>query len=1103
LPLETGQRRFGPPQPYSGHGNHKMKLRFVLMLFVLSSLCASAAQTVKTVVGLNTVQFGNIGATAAPDPTIAVGTLEVCEHVNSSYQCWFKGGPNALQPVNFNGNSSPKADSKIWSQNGSNSGNTPNCPTAFSPNAQLLHDNVYNLWILQKRIHSASTGHDYMCVAISNVEDVSQTSPAFTWFAFEFDLDTVIPKNAQGNFYYPDYPQAGLWQTSQSTTPPYTAARDQAMWITYDLQDPNKSNNTTGILVCALDLAGLRASTSSPWVNRSHTPACAVAHSLMAYDPRDNWVPANNSDTTPPLSSDGEMFTYMIEPPHDGATFLTDPFHTQGVEQWTIDWTVTTPTPTFVNSWDLPSSGANGDQLACFNPANYYNTVCVPQPSTALTGVFIDSVGDRMQQFFHYTSNSGQGGVWTSAHAIQINPGSTLSQTEADLRILNWSTVVPPAIEIAEDHPVTDPMDPNAYVFLPSVARDMVGNLQGILGVSGAGANEHPGLDGVYLLAGTSTLGSTGYIANPSTDGDAEGTDPANYRWGDWYGAVLDPSDSCTVWVVGEYLPANRTTEPNWYTMIGELPPINSCTLSNPLVVLSNSSLSFGYQQVAVTSSAQTIMLSNNQSNPLNISSITASGDFAQTNNCGSSVAAQSSCNIQVTFTPTTKGSRQGTLTVSDDANNSPQTANLNGTGIASALILTPGSLVFPAQQLNMTSAAQNTTVTNIGGAPLTINSIAASGNYTQSNTCLGATLQPNKSCVISVTFTPSLAGAIPGETTITNSLSGTPSLLKITGTGVPPISIAPTSISFGTVTVGNTSPSHMVTLANNSSVTFNLQFSASGNFVAVGSGSTPCGATLAAASTCMLSVAFTPTTAGSVRGGVAIAYNGAYSPQVVSLAGTGSGGALGPLTFSLKLLNVAATVVGTTSNTRLVTATNSSSTAVNISSVVPSGEYSLTTTKTPCTGALAPGASCTVGVRFSPVLPGTINGSLTFKDDAPVATQIFPISGIAVLPVSLSPTSLTFSPQAVGTSSSAKIVTLTNNQNTSLALHAILTSGEYVVSTAGTNPCSLATIPPLSTCTIGIVFSPGADGTINGVLTVAHSADGSPQEVPFTGTGQ
>ena len=341
-------------------------LRLVSALVVLSKVTGSAlGQTgsMNTFAGLNTVQY-KLNATAAPDVTIAVGQTEYCEHVNNAYQCWYKSGPNANQPVSFLGGTAPKSDSGPWSQNGNNGGNTPHCPTAYTPNSQLLHDNVYNVWILEKRVTAAGGGHNYMCVAVSNIDDMSQSS--FAWFAFEYDLDTVIPTNSHGNFYYPDYPQVGLWQSSTTSTPPYTAAKDQAMWITYDLMDTNNASNINGVLVCAVDLAGLRASTASPWVNNSKPPACTVAHPLVTFNQRRSWVPANNSDTIPPLSADGEMFTYVIEPPKDGKSYLTDPNHTQGVEQWTIDWTSATPTPSFVNSWDLPSTQAGGDQSGCF-----------------------------------------------------------------------------------------------------------------------------------------------------------------------------------------------------------------------------------------------------------------------------------------------------------------------------------------------------------------------------------------------------------------------------------------------------------------------------------------------------------------------------------------------------------------------------------------------------------------------------------------------------------------------------------------------------------------------------------------------------------------
>src|SRR5260370_2640058 len=107
-------------------------------------------------------------------------------------------------------------------------------------------------------------------------------------------------------------------------------------------------------------------------------------------------------------------------------------------------------------------------------------------------------------------------------------------------------------------------------------------------------------------------------------------------------------------------------------------------TLPIPRAGLSPNSLSFANQIVNTTSAAKTVTLTNNQtSTALTISGITTSGDYAQTNNCGASLAALASCTINVTFKPTATGTRTGTLTVTDNANNSPQTASLTGVGIA------------------------------------------------------------------------------------------------------------------------------------------------------------------------------------------------------------------------------------------------------------------------------------------------------------------------------------------------------------------------------------------------------------------------------------
>jgi len=99
-------------------------------------------------------------------------------------------------------------------------------------------------------------------------------------------------------------------------------------------------------------------------------------------------------------------------------------------------------------------------------------------------------------------------------------------------------------------------------------------------------------------------------------------------------------------------------------------------------VTLNPGSLSFGNQNVGTTSAAQTVTLTNGGTASLSITNISATGDFAQTHTCGASLAVNASCTISVTFTPTTSGTRTGTLTVSDNSTNSPQTASLGGTGV-------------------------------------------------------------------------------------------------------------------------------------------------------------------------------------------------------------------------------------------------------------------------------------------------------------------------------------------------------------------------------------------------------------------------------------
>ncbi len=200
--------------------------------------------------------------------------------------------------------------------------------------------------------------------------------------------------------------------------------------------------------------------------------------------------------------------------------------------------------------------------------------------------------------------------------------------------------------------------------------------------------------------------------------------------------------------------------------------------------MLSPSALQYASFQVGSTSPAQAVLLRNMGSSALLISSITPSGDFAESNGCGASVAAAGSCTFSVTFTPTTAGSRSGTIVIQDNAAGSPHFINLSGSATGLPATLTPASLTFSSQQVGTSSATQVATLTNGGSGMLTIASIQVTGDYTQANNC-PAQLPGSSSCTINVTFSPTVAGARAGTLTISDDAVSSPQTENLTGSGL------------------------------------------------------------------------------------------------------------------------------------------------------------------------------------------------------------------------------------------------------------------------------------------------------------------------------
>jgi hypothetical protein len=419
------------------------------------------------------------------------------------------------------------------------------------------------------------------------------------------------------------------------------------------------------------------------------------------------------------------------------------------------------------------------------------------------------------------------------------------------------------------------------------------------------------------------------------------------------------------------------------------------------------------------------------------------------------------------------------------------------GGGGTPAATISPKSLAFASVAAGTTSAQKVVTLTNSGTAALSIGSIAVSGDFIQTNNC-PSSLAAKGSCTVDVTFNPSIVGAITGVLTFSDGAATSPQLVKMTGTGIAPLTFSSTSLTLPSVAVGLTS-SATITVTNKQTTAISLSPGASADYSVTGG---TCGASLAAAGSCTITVTFAPQYKGSIKGALVITTNSAFSPQIVGLTGAATGGPTVPLTLSPASLTFASTGIGATTAAATVTVTNKSTGTITINSFSASANYMAVGSGTsPCGGALAKSAKCTLSVTFTPTDTGSIKGAVAIATSGAGSPQIVGLSGTGAIPVVLTPASIAFGDQTVGTTSAPQTVTLTNNSGGTLTISSIVGSGDFTAAPSGATPCG-ATITAASTCTFSVTFAPNMKGAITGVATVSDSAPLSPSVVKLTGTG-
>ncbi len=419
----------------------------------------------------------------------------------------------------------------------------------------------------------------------------------------------------------------------------------------------------------------------------------------------------------------------------------------------------------------------------------------------------------------------------------------------------------------------------------------------------------------------------------------------------------------------------------------------------------------------------------------------------------------------------------------------------------ATRLTISPLSLSFPNQEVDTTSAPKNVTLTNPNSSPLQIDSVMASaGDFSvSSDGCSGVLLAPGANCVVSVVFTPSQIGTRTGTLTITDAAANSPQTVNLSGTGilVKP-TFNPTHLSFGHQAVQVPSATKTVVLTNPNLVPLSVSSVASSNGDFTVSNDTCSGTQVAASGTCSFDVTFTPAAAGVVNASIVVTDNADPATQSVPVSGDGI--ILKP-TFSPTHLSFGQQPIEVPSAPQTVTLTNPNVVPLSVTSVVPSGDFSLSSDN--CSGTqVAAGGTCTFAVIFTPTQTGARTGKVTVTDNAYVPTQTVALSGVGfVITPTLSPTSLSFGRVQVGTISPPQTVTLTNSNAVPVTFTSISTSGPYAITA---NSCD-GSVPANSTCQVSVTFNPVTDTNPNGTtetgkLTFVDNGQRTTQTASLTG---
>ena len=594
---------------------------------------------------------------------------------------------------------------------------------------------------------------------------------------------------------------------------------------------------------------------------------------------------------------------------------------------------------------------------------------------------------------------------------------------------------------------------------------------------------------------------------------------------------------------------SNNATEGSFYISLGGTSAIG------PALNVSPNPIVFPAQQAGTSSSVLYVQVGSTGDEPVTFSNITLSGpnasEFQLTltgvggPDCVSNpVSPGTYCNLDVTFSPAANatGTRTATLVFTDTAGDSPQSVPVSGT-VATANFINPvplnvqyefpvaiGTSTFTGLTLlnpSTTNSVQVTGLTITGTNAADFSAVPANcGNGGALPMTIPPLTNPPTSCIVHVNFAPN-AGA-SGLRTATLTLTTNPA-----ATGLPTVSLVgdavtnsqpgltllevPNPLNFGALQVGESSNAQSVLLTVSNYppipcaggattcgaplVINSITLGVSDYSIAPGApGCTTFPITIGIDGSCTFDLVFKPTVGGSRNTTLTIQSNDPQSPVQVPVYGSGM---LLPLGEALQsALDFGNSAIGVASPPMTATLENAGQSNLTISGVTVTPNFAVSANS--CTGALAPQATCTISVTFTPPSAGFFSGTLTISDNDPIGgQQVVTMAGTGATgpQLRLTPPTLNFGNQPVNTLSAAQTVTLTSTGDTTVTFpaNALRSSAYFVVQ--GTT-CG-ASLPEGAACTASVQYKPALVSGISdyGTLFITDNATGSPQPVYMQGT--